>query len=200
MILDAFGKQCPLPLMMAKKEIDAGARELGIKVDNDTAVKNLTRLGAKTGLSVQTEVIEGGFLVSFYEGDLAPKTEGAGVSMPLSVGAGSGYAVFVSKDHVGEGAQELGYNLMKMALYTLSESDTVPASILFMNSGVLLLTEGEQQIIDSVNELAKKGTEVLVCGACLDYYQVKEKLATGEISNMYDILERMQEAAKVITL
>ena len=207
MIIDAFGMQCPMPLMMAKKEIDAGARELAIKVDNDTAVKNLTRLGKKTGLSVQTKQIEGGFLVSFaeIEGDGAPgalsgESDAVGNLSLASSGAGSGYAVFIGKDHIGEGEQELGYNLMKMALYTLSESDAVPASLLFMNSGVLLLTNGEQQIIDNINALIEKGSDVLVCGTCLDYYQVKDKLAVGDISNMYDILERMQEAAKVITL
>ena len=39
-ILDGFGKQCPMPLVMAKKELDAGATELAIQVDNETAVKN----------------------------------------------------------------------------------------------------------------------------------------------------------------
>ena len=48
--------------------------------------------------------------------------------------------------------------------------------------------------------LAEKGTEVLVCGTCLDFYGCKDQLAVGEVSNMYDILGRMQEAAKVITL
>ena len=108
--------------------------------------------------------------------------------------------MFVGKDHVGAGDGELGYNLMKMALYTLSESDDVPASLLFMNAGVKLVAGGEQQVVDSVRALAEKGTEVLVCGTCLDFYGCKDQLAVGEVSNMYDILGRMQEAAKVITL
>ena len=201
-IIDAFGMQCPKPLVLAKKEIDAGCRELSVQVDNETAVKNLTRLGAKTGLAVTVDDIEDGWLVSFAEGD---GTE-APAAAPLSAGAacvpggGCGYAVFVGKDFVGAGDGELGYNLMKMALYTLSESDDVPASLLFMNAGVKLVAGGEQQVVDSVKALAEKGTEVLVCGTCLDFYGVKDQLAAGEVSNMYDILGRMQEAAKVITL
>ena len=69
-----------------------------------------------------------------------------------------------------------------------------------MNSGVKLVAGDEQQIIDSVNKLIEKGTEVLVCGTCLDFYGLKEQLKVGEVSNMYDILRRMQEAAKTITL
>ena len=205
-ILDGFGKPCPMPLVMAKKEIDAGCRDLAVQVDNETAVKNLTRLGKKTGLSVACDVIEGGWLMTFSEGDPDAAPAEPDLSAALLSGAacatssGCGYAVFVGKDHVGEGDPELGYNLMKMALYTLSESDEVPASLLFMNAGVKLVAGDEQQIIDSVHALEKKGTEVLVCGTCLDFYGVKEQLKAGEVSNMYDILGRMQEAAKVITL
>lgn len=205
-ILDGFGKPCPMPLVMAKKEIDAGCHDLAVQVDNETAVKNLTRLGKKTGLAVSCDVIEGGWLMSFSEGGDAQAAEpdlatalSAGASCATAAG-GCGYAVFVGKDHVGEGDGELGYNLMKMALYTLSESDEVPVSLLFMNSGVKLVAGDEQQIIDSVRQLEEKGTEVLVCGTCLDFYGCKDNLQAGEVSNMYDILGRMQEAAKVITL
>ena len=70
-IIDAFGMQCPKPLVLAKKEIDAGCRELSVQVDNETAVKNLTRLGGKTGLAVAVDEIEGGWLVSFSEAGAA---------------------------------------------------------------------------------------------------------------------------------
>ena len=46
----------------------------------------------------------------------------------------------------------------------------------------------------------EKGTDVLVCGTCLNFYECADDLKVGEVSNMYDILERMHESAKVITL
>ena len=206
-LLDGFGKACPLPLMMCKKEISAGARELAVQVDNDIAVKNILRLGKKTGLGTQVDVIEGGWLITLSEnietdGDaneqaMATKTP----STSSNCGpAGCGYAVFVGKDHVGEGDPQLGYNLVKMAIYVLSESDEVPSAVLFMNTGVKLVCGEEAQIIDSLKALEEKGTEVLVCGTCLDFYGLKNDLKVGEISNMYDILGRMQEVSKVITL
>ena len=199
--VNAFGLACPKPLMMAKAKIDEGARELSVHVDNETAVKNVSRFAEKYGLNVAVETIEGGWSVNFSEGEggvaaAAPVSAAAPVCTP----AGCGYAVFIGKDHVGEGDPQLGYNLMKMAIYTLSESEDVPASVLFMNSGVKLVAGDEQQVIDSVNKLIEKGTEVLVCGTCLDFYGLKEQLKVGEVSNMYDILGRMQEAAKTITL
>ena len=103
-IIDAFGMQCPKPLVLAKKEIDAGCRELSVQLDNETAVKNLTRLGGKTGLVVSVDDIEGGWLVSFAEGDgEVPASVPAPTGAACAPGAGCGYGVFVGKDHVGEG-------------------------------------------------------------------------------------------------
>lgn len=208
-VINAFGLQCPKPLMLAKQQIDAGVHEFGIQVDNETAVKNVSRLAERTGLAYEVAEIAGGWLVSFSEGDaelshtaaVVPAAATAPAAAPACVpGIGCGYAVFVGKDHVGEGEVELGHNLMKMALYTLSECGDAPASLLFMNSGVKLVAGGEDQVIESVQKLIDQGTEVLVCGTCLDFYGLKEQLQVGDVSNMYDILERMRDAAKVITL
>jgi selenium metabolism protein YedF len=113
---------------------------------------------------------------------------------------GSGYAVFIGKDVVGAGARELGYNLMKMALYTLAQGDSVPAYVLFMNDGVKLPAGEEQQVIDSLMTLLEKGSIILVCGTCLNYYELADRLKVGTVSNMYDIMSAMQRADKVITL
>lgn len=211
-IVNAFGKACPMPLMMAKKEIDAGCRDLAVQVDNETAVKNVSRLGQKTGMAVSVDQIEGGWLVSLVAGDAqasAPEAAACSDCAPVPIPAvggcgpaGCGYAVFVGKDHLGEGDPTLGRNLMKMAVYTFGEGDDVPASLLFMNGGVKLIAgpEAEPQVVDAAKKLAERGCEVLVCGTCLNFYGIADQLQVGEVSNMYDILGRMQEAAKVITL
>lgn len=203
-ILDGFGKPCPMPLVMCKKELDAGNADIAVQVDNETAVKNITRLAKKKGLGLSCDEIEGGWLLTFGEGDGSAPEVGFSTSVAsgtaCSTSGGCGYAVFIGKDHVGEGDGELGYNLMKMALYTLSEGDSIPVSLLFMNSGVKLVCSDEAQIVDSVRKLEDAGTEVLVCGTCLDFYGLKDNLKVGEVSNMYDILERMKEAANVISL
>ena len=121
--VNAFGLACPKPLMMAKAKIDEGARELSVHVDNEIAVKNVSRLAEKYGLNVAVETIEGGWSVNFSEGDRSVAAAAAPVAAPACTPAGCGYAVFIGKDHVGEGDPQLGYNLMKMAIYTLSESE-----------------------------------------------------------------------------
>ena len=199
--LDGFGKACPMPLVMVKKEIDKGNTDITIKVDNETAVKNITRLAKKKGLGFTVDTIEGGFSI-VIGGELSADeaTLPAAAAACSISGGGCGYSVFIGKDVVGDGDHELGYNLMKMAIYTLNQAEVAPMNLLFMNAGVKLLCGDEAQIIDSVKEMMDKGTDVLVCGTCLNYYGITDDLKVGEVSNMYDILERMHESAKVITL
>ena len=37
-------------------------------------------------------------------------------------------------------------------------------------------------------------------GTCLNFYGLTDQLKVGTVSNMYDIVTRMQKAAKVISL
>jgi len=195
MQIDARGKACPQPVILAKKEIDGGCRDLTVLVDNKTAVENLTRLGNSAGMTVTTgETAQGLFVRLTGEGKIVEEPV---IACPTT---GNGYAVFIGKDVVGAGDRELGYNLMKMALYTLAQGDSVPAHVLFMNDGVKLPAGEEQQVIDSLMTLIEKGSIVLVCGTCLNYYGLADRLKAGTVSNMYDIMSAMQRADKVITL
>jgi len=195
MQIDAKGKACPQPVILAKRELDGGCSDLTVLVDNHAAVENLTRLGGSMGMQTASGDAEGGFYVRF-----------TGVPVPgaapviACTPSGNGYAVFVGKDVVGAGDPTLGFNLMKMAIYTLAQSDDTPAYVLFMNDGVKLPAGEEPQVIENIQTLVDKGAIVLVCGTCLNYYGLTERLKIGTVSNMYDILGAMQRANKVITL
>ncbi|MDD5823198.1 MAG: sulfurtransferase-like selenium metabolism protein YedF [Firmicutes bacterium] len=198
MRLDAKGKQCPIPVIMAKKELDANTQDLEILVDGQAQIDNLARLGDSVGRPVTSEPCDGIFLVKFANGD-TKSVDGDG-SEYCNASANNTYAVFFNKDSVGSGSDELGLSLAKMAIFTLSESDKVPAYILFMNGGVKLTTGIEPQIVENLQTLIDKGTKVLVCGTCLNFFGVKDDMKVGTVSNMYDILGAMQEVGKVITL
>lgn len=194
MKLDAAGKACPIPVIMAKKEMDKGTKDLSIVVDGQTQIDNLTRLGDTYGRKASAAPEGDRFLVTFEDGD------GTITETAKSYDEGS-YAVFFNKGGVGAGDDELGQNLAKMAIFTLSQQeDNIPSYILFMNGGVKLTTGIEPQIVDNLNTLIEKGTKVLVCGTCLNFYGVKDDCKVGTVSNMYDILGAMQEVSKVITL
>lgn len=202
-IIDALGKPCPMPVIMTKKEIENGEKDLVVKVDNRAAVENLKKLAGTCGF--ETDVKEEGenFHVSMWqaceecEEILAEaKTEDAVVS---KAAPREDYVVFIGKEWIGDGDHELGKNLMRMFFYTLTESDKLPEAVLFMNGGVKLTVEDEQ-VINHLTVLKEKGVEILVCGTCLSFFGIAEGLKIGNVSNMYDIAGKMQAAGKVITL
>lgn len=194
--IDAKGQNCPIPVIMAKKEIDAGADGFIIEVDNVIAVENLKKLAKSQGFFVNVNQEDGNFSVIFNKECEECNAVLAEIREKSVVGD---YAVFIGKDIIGSGAEELGKSLMKMFFYTLSESDNIPKYILFMNDGVKVPTLNDQAI-EHLKELQGKGSEILVCGACLNFYNLEEKLEAGKISNMYDITNAMKEASKVISL
>ena len=191
MRIDAGGKQCPIPVIMAKKELEAGEQDVEIIVDGPTQVGNLERLGDALGRKATSEAFGDKFLVKFANGETIKGAQ---------VAEADTYAVFFNTNAIGTNNSELGGNLAKMAIFTLSESERVPSYVLFMNEGVKLPAGDEPQIIENLNTLIEKGTQVLVCGTCLNFYGIKDDLKVGTVSNMYDILGAMQEVSKVIKL
>jgi selenium metabolism protein YedF len=176
---------------MAKKELEAGAQDVEVIVDGQTQIDNLVRLGDTLGRPASYEAFGDKFLVKFANGETKVGASGA---------ESDTYAVFFNSNAIGTNDSELGGNLAKMAIFTLSESDRIPSYVLFMNEGVKLVTGVEPQIVENLETLIEKGTQVLVCGTCLNFYGLKDELKVGTVSNMYDILGAMQEVSKVIKL
>ena len=195
-IIDARGKACPTPVIMAKKAISAGESTFTVLVDNTTAVENLKRLAENQGFDAAAAEAEGVFSVTFTRTGCAACEEVVNSPLPAP---GGDWAVFVGRDIIGDGDRELGTNLMRMFFYTLSQGEDKPGAVLFMNAGVKLPTLDEQ-VVEHLKALSAVGVEILVCGTCLNFYGLTDQLRVGTVSNMYDIVTRMQKAGKVVSL
>lgn len=195
-IIDAKGKACPTPVIMAKKAISAGESSFTVLVDNTTAVENLKRLAANQGFDAAVTEQGGAFHLAFVRTGCAACEEAVNSPLPAP---GGDWAVFVGRDIIGDGDRELGTNLMRMFFYTLSQGEDKPGAVLFMNAGVKLPTLDEQ-VAEHLKALSAVGVEILVCGTCLNFYGLTDQLQVGTVSNMYDIVTRMQKAGKVISL
>ena len=167
--IDAKGKACPMPVMLAKKEMETGCDALSITVDNAIAVQNLTRLAESQGFSAETAEEAGGCFTITMHRTGAPVSEAPAEILSCTVPAPADYVVFAGRDVIGEGDAELGHSLIKMFFYTLSEKADLPSAILFMNHGVRLVTEN-QQTIEHLKVLEQRGVRLIVCGTCLNYY------------------------------
>ncbi|MGL4849174.1 MAG: sulfurtransferase-like selenium metabolism protein YedF [Clostridium sp.] len=175
--VDCRGLDCPKPVVETKKYFEAIDKGIGvILVDNEIANTNVTRFAEGAGFIVNSELIDG-----IYEITIEKKEKKEEVK-------NDGFSILVTTDKLGEGNDELGKTLMKSYLYALSEAEDVPEEIIFLNGGVKL-TCGENNVIESIKEVERKGAKIISCGACLDFYSLKEELKIGEVGNMYSIVE-----------
>jgi selenium metabolism protein YedF len=191
-IINVLGKPCPIPVIEAKKALRKAApgETVRILVDNDISRQNLEKMAGGLGCRSSFEVQgDGNILVTI--------TAGAGEAAPS--GGGQGLVVAIGKNAMGAGDDDLGAILIKGFIYSLTELDTPPEILLFFNSGVRLTTEGSPAIGD-LKTLEARGTIISSCGTCLDFYRLKDKLAVGNVTNMYAIASAMAGAAKVINL
>jgi selenium metabolism protein YedF len=107
--------------------------------------------------------------------------------------------LLIPSESVGRGDDALGQILIRSFYHVLSEVTPRADTIIFLNSGVKLVT-GASPVLADLQALAAQGVQILACGTCLGYYELKEQVAVGEVSNMYAIAETLLAAAKVISL
>ena len=174
-VVNAVGDQCPVPVVKATKALKAlkGAGVVEVHVDNEIPVQNLTRLASSKGLKSFAEKTDEKLFIVTITAD-APLTEdGEDGSAACQTDKRGNVVVAVASDHMGHGNEELGKVLMKGFIYALSQLDELPKTILFYNGGATITTDGSESLEDLKN-MEAQGVEILTCGTCLDYYNLKD--------------------------
>lgn len=202
--IDARGLSCPQPVLLAKKAIEE-SEEVTVLVDNETAAENIRRLAVKTacGFSV-TEKGRGVLQVTLVRTgavDRLPADRAAVADKPVCTvsperDTGS-VVVILSDNHMGRGDDVLGEVLIRAFIHTLAQLKPLPATIICYNAGVKLAVK-DSTVLDDLQQLAQSGVDILVCGTCVNYFGLGDQIAAGRISNMYDILETMAGAARLV--
>ena len=105
----------------------------------------------------------------------------------------------LASDCMGQGEKELGEILMTSFLNVLQEAETQPSAIVLFNTGVKLACDGSP-VLEPLRDLEKNGTIFLSCGTCLDYFELKDKLEVGKVSDMFEITETMLNADLVVPI
>jgi selenium metabolism protein YedF len=189
-IMDLSGKPCPIPVIEAKKALRGTppGETVRLLVDNDISRQNLEKMAAGLGCAFSFESRDEGILVSIRAPENQP-VQAPGESLVVAFG----------KNTMGAGDDELGAVLVKAFIYSLTELDTPPETLLFFNSGVRLTTEGSA-VLKDLGTLESRGTVVSSCGTCLDFYGLRDKLAIGSVTNMYAIASSMGSAGKLINI
>lgn len=199
-VVDCRGMACPRPVIETKKALEEGAgKALLAIVDNEAARENVSRFARNAGFHVEVEEKEGNYHLAITgPAGEAPAT-GPMTKEARGCEAPAGVVYFITTNSLGQGSPDLGAVLMRSLMVTLAEQKQPPAALLLLNTGVYLAVEGSP-VLEQLQKLAGAGAEILACGTCLDYYKLKEKLAVGVVSNMYDINSRLTGPCKVITV
>jgi len=194
--IDARGLACPKPVIETKKALEQIPEgNIITLVDNSIARDNVSKLASSLHLHFTVEEQEENYQISIFKGEYANYQEENVEKRPEL----SNVVFLIGTDTLGEGDRDLGEILMKGYIYALTEYEPYPKAIIFVNSGVNLAIEGAATL-QHLKQLQEVGTEIMVCGTCLDYYGIKPLLAVGEVTNMYSIVEYMSEAGNTIKL
>ncbi len=208
MRLDERGKQCPLPVIEAKKALEKAepGSVVEVVVDNEIAVQNLKKLALHKGLdSLSEKVSEREFLVKIWTGvkekaeqvrENAEQAEKESMKCALDCRE-KGLVLVLASDEMGQGDAVLGRLLMKGFVYAVTQQDKLPETVLLFNGGAKLSCQGSDSLED-LKELEAQGVEILTCGTCLNHYGIAEKLLVGNVTNMYEIVEKMTGAKKIV--
>ncbi len=200
--VNAMGDACPIPVVKTKKAMMGlkKADTLEVLVDNEIAVQNVTKMAVSSGGSVKSEKMgEKEFKVIIeVNQEMAEQVSLDSEEETQCVpDKRKNTVIVISSDIMGSGNDELGKVLIKGFIFAVSQLDELPKAVLFYNGGAKLTSEGSDSLTD-LKDLEAQGVEILTCGTCLDYYGLKEKLQVGTVTNMYAIVEAMNNADKII--
>ncbi len=107
--------------------------------------------------------------------------------------------IVINSERLGSGPEELGQKLMGSFLRKMCILENKPERIIFYNTGVKLLAE-DSQVLDALDLLSKEGMDLIACGTCINYFELKEKLVVGRISDMLEIIKTLTRSGSVITV
>lgn len=199
--VDARGLACPLPVVNTKNAIAgmSGAGTVLVQVDNEIAVQNLQKFAAQRGYAASSQKKgDADFEVELVvTGTPSPASEPDEQISCQPDQKSKGMVIVMDSDCIGEGADKLGHILMKSFIFAMTKQDVLPETMLFYNSGAFL-TSADSEVLEDLKTLEAAGVRIETCGTCMDFYNIKDKLAVGTPTNMYEIVETLEKASKVV--
>ena len=172
--------------------------EAQFKVVIDVQLKGGADADSSANVAGNTGNVAGAQAANDSTASVANSTASANASEVTCIpDARTNTVVVISSDKMGEGNDELGAVLIKGFIYAISQQDTLPSTMLFYNGGAKLTCEGSASLED-LKTLEAAGVEIMTCGTCLNFYGITDKLAVGEVTNMYVIAEKMTKAGLII--
>jgi selenium metabolism protein YedF len=196
--LDCRGLACPAPVLQTKQKIEKeNLSEIRVIVDNPAAKENVSRFLGTQKFEVAVEQRGPDYYVAGKRGTGAVASEPPVAPQPEM--EKRKIMVMIATDRMGYGDDVLGKLLLINFIKTLAEMGDELWRLVFVNNGVKL-TIGGSEVLDVLKGYEKEGLTILVCGTCLNHFNLLDKKEVGVTTNMLDIVTAMQLADKVINI
>ncbi|MFH1640302.1 MAG: sulfurtransferase-like selenium metabolism protein YedF [Chloroflexota bacterium] len=188
--VDARRLACPLPVVKTKQALESmNQGDITVLIERSDGCQNVRRFAESQGCTVSVEEKEGLFYIHIH------KEKAEQRALPHQ----SGDVIFITTDRLGTGDNQLGAILMKAFLNTLWDTSPKPGKIMFINDGVRLTCEGSE-MLEALRLLENGGVQIFSCGTCLEYYYLRKKLAVGKVTNMFETVNSLLSANKIIKI
>ena len=197
--LDCIGLPCPQPVLRVKDALAEGARHIEVVVDNDASRNNILRFARNQGHEAVSSDRPGGcYAITITAIGDAPAQPFDASDYPCELPNSPRMVYVIASDSMGRGSDELGWALLQNYVKTLRELSPLPSRIFFYNGGVKIVAT-DNKAVEAVIEMERRGVEIWACGTCLEYFHLEKELKVGRITNMFDIVNTMATAARVIS-
>ncbi len=188
MQLDCRNLNCPEPLLRTKKAL--GELKIGESLEilvNDVAPReNIKRFLAKNGFEAQISQAGADTLIKTVKTDKL-KDESIDDIYCSVTAPKRGKVIFLNEEQCGSGP--IGKSLLAKFLGAALSLDEKPVKVICVNNAVRITTNRGHECFEAIKKLNEAGAEILSCGSCLEGYKLVDKLAIGEISNAYEIMD-----------
>ncbi len=189
--VDVRNLSCPQPVVLTRKALEEADEVITI-VDNEAARDNVSRLAKSKGCEVTVEAKKGGIYLTLKKTKAGPAEE---KQVPAT-----GIVLLIASDILGRGDnRQLGSLLMQSFLHTVGGLRSSPQTIIFINNGIKLVAN-DSLVLGELRQLKNQGVEILACGTCLSRLQLIDKVAIGQITNMFTIADTLLRAEKIVSL
>ena len=188
MQLDCRNLNCPEPLLRTKKALGELkiAESLEILVNDVAPRENIKRFLAKNGFEAQISQAGADTLIKTVKTDEL-KDESIDDIYCNVTAPKRGKVIFLNEEQCGSGP--IGKSLLAKFLGAALSLDEKPVKVICVNNAVHITTNRGHECFEAIKKLNEAGAEILSCGSCLEGYKLVDKLAIGEISNAYEIMD-----------
>ena len=182
--IDCRNMDCPKPVLETKKALEQMKEGiLEVLVNSISSIENVKRYAINNGFEVKVEKNAQEAVITIIKGYKCVVDSNKNKEEFLDK------TLFIKSDKVGNG--KLGSMLIKGFLKTALEFKKLPKNIIFVNEGVFLTTKNEETI-EILKELEKRGVKIYSCGLCMNYFKIDpNELKVGEIGNAYDTMDML---------